>query len=80
MAGTGQAGYVLVQAYDSDGAEVFSEVTVGAPSGSPPWDVDSRPSESRRRPAGRLHRRGRHGFCPRSCWVNAGYCCNVTCK
>ena len=35
VAGTGQAGYVLVAAIDADGAETFSEITVGAPTGRP---------------------------------------------
>ncbi len=41
VAGTGAAGYVLVQAVDADGAEVFSEVTVGSPSGTAPWAGDA---------------------------------------
>ena len=40
-AGTGQPGYVLVQAVDSAGAETFAEVTVGAPSGTAPWAGDA---------------------------------------
>jgi hypothetical protein len=41
LAGTGQPGYVLVQVVDSAGAETFAEVTVGAPSSSPPWAGDA---------------------------------------
>jgi MYXO-CTERM domain-containing protein len=37
VGGTGAAGWVIVQALDADGAEVFSEVTVGSPSGTAPW-------------------------------------------
>ena len=43
-AGTGQPGYVLVAALDSDGEETFSELTVGDPSedaGPPPWGDDA---------------------------------------
>jgi pro-kumamolisin-like protein len=40
-AGTGAAGYVLVQAVDSQQADTFSEVTVGSPTGTPPWAGDS---------------------------------------
>jgi MYXO-CTERM domain-containing protein len=37
VAGTGEAGYVLVQLLDADGAETFSEITVGSPTGQAPW-------------------------------------------
>jgi Pro-kumamolisin, activation domain len=40
-AGTGEAGYVLVAGIDSDGAEVYSEVTVGSPTGTAPWAGDA---------------------------------------
>jgi MYXO-CTERM domain-containing protein len=40
-AGTGAAGFVLVAGIDADGAEVFSEVTVGSPAGTAPWAGDS---------------------------------------
>jgi subtilase family serine protease len=36
-AGTGAAGYVVVSALDADGAEVIAHVTVGIPTGTPPW-------------------------------------------
>jgi hypothetical protein len=38
-AGTGAAGYVIVQAIDAGGAESFSEVTVAGGAGSPPWSA-----------------------------------------
>ena len=43
-AGTGQGGYVLVEAIDSAGQETFADITVGtpgAPAGTPPWDDDA---------------------------------------
>ena len=40
-AGTGEAGFVLVAGVDSDGAEVYSEVTVGSPTGTAPWAGDA---------------------------------------
>ncbi len=40
-AGTGAAGFVLVGGVDADGAEVFSEVTVGSPTGAAPWAGDA---------------------------------------
>ena len=33
-------GYVLIQALDKFGAEAFAEVTVGTPTGTPPWATD----------------------------------------
>jgi hypothetical protein len=41
VAGTGSAGYVLVQALDSVGAETFGEITVGGAKGAPPWAAGS---------------------------------------
>jgi subtilase family serine protease len=41
VAGTGSAGYVLVSVFDHDGAETFSEITVGAATGTPPWATGS---------------------------------------
>jgi len=41
VAGTGSAGYVLVEALDEDGAETFSEITVGAATGPAPWAAGS---------------------------------------
>jgi hypothetical protein len=41
VAGTGQAGWVVVAGLDSDGAEVFVEVTVGNPTGTAPWAAGS---------------------------------------
>jgi hypothetical protein len=40
-AGTGQPGYVLIQAIDADQADTFGEITVGAPTGAPPWAGNS---------------------------------------
>ena len=37
VAGTGAPGYVLVSVQDADGALTYSEITVGAASGAPPW-------------------------------------------
>ena len=42
-AGTGADGYVIIVAVDADGAETFSEITVGGGSGTAPWT--SGPSE-----------------------------------
>ena len=39
VAGSGAAGYVIVVAVDADGAETFSEVTVGGGSGTVPWSA-----------------------------------------
>ncbi len=40
--GTGQDGYTLIEAIDSDGAETFGEVTVGSgDAGAPPWAGDA---------------------------------------
>ncbi len=38
-AGTGAKGYVIVVAIDADGAETFSEVTVGGGAGTAPWSA-----------------------------------------
>lgn len=40
-AGTGAPGWVLVQVVDANGAEALAEVTVGSPTGTPPWAGDS---------------------------------------
>ena len=40
-AGTGAAGWVEVSAIDADGAEVIADVTVGSPTGTPPWGTST---------------------------------------